>query len=161
MIKIIPQFLSIVFISALSGSSLATTETADINLSFTHTNYVNLTGTVVGASRFFSAVDISDPQTPVTLGTLGLESNMSGNCSMIFSTKNTFQLEHIVTSKVLAKYRLWYRGQEITLNTNEVLSACNISATPLEFSTTKRLKGKGKVKQGIYQDIVTVTVTTQ
>ena len=164
MIKISPKILSIIFISAFSVSSLATTDTADINLSFKHTNYVNLTGTVVGVTRFFSVDDLKPIGNrfgqKVTLGTLGLESNMIGSCTISFTSVNDFKLRHIVTNKRLANYRLFYRGKKVTRRRNEVdTPGCNITPTALKLSTNKRFRKR--VKSGIYQDIVTIVVTTE
>lgn len=164
MIKIPPKFLSILFISAFSSSSLATTDTSDINLSFTHTEYVNLTGTVVGASRYFSVDDVKPVGNgfgpKVSLGTLGLNSNMLGTCTISFTSVNDFKLKHIVTNKRLASYRLFYRGKKVTRRRNEVDTAtCNVNPSVLKLSTNKRFRKR--VKSGIYRDIVTITVTTQ
>ncbi|MEE9444596.1 MAG: hypothetical protein V3V19_02915 [Cocleimonas sp.] len=164
MIKITPKFLSIIFISALSGSSFATSDTSDINFSFTHTEYVNLTGTAVGASRYFSDNDVRPVGNgfgpKVSLGTLGLESNMPGSCTISFTSVNDFRLRHIISNKRLAGYRLFYRGKKVTRRRNEVVTpSCSVTPSVLELSTNKRFRRR--VKSGIYQDIVTVTVTTE
>jgi hypothetical protein len=144
------------------GVALAA-DTTTVELEVTHTPYVKLLGSVVGASKFFSVTDIKPVgggRPKVTVGFLGLESNISGSCTVDFSTQNNFKLRHIVSNQRLTRYILKYRGQKIKKNAPTiVLPSCNLNLRPL------KLKRKGPFKNnpqaGIYQDIVTITVTTQ
>jgi hypothetical protein len=161
---ITPKFLSLTLLLVSVVTSYATTNTTDINLSFTHTNYVNLTGTVVGASRTFSENDVKPVGNgfgpKVSLGTLGLESNMLGACTITFTTANNYRLRHIVSNKRLAAYRLFYRGTKLRKKNNHIdLPSCNLPPRKLKLSTKKNFRQN--VAAGIYRDIITITVTTQ
>ena len=156
-----PFLLSILLIIDLS---LAATDSSQINLAVTRVDYVKLTGTVVNASRTFSVQDIKPvgnrrrgPR--VELGTLGIESNMPGNCDLEFSTQNRFKLRHIISNKRLTRYRLRYRNKRITRRRNRMTLPCNVINSPLEFQSRGRFRNN--VEPGIYRDVVTITVTTQ
>ena len=143
----------------------AANDTTSINLELTHTVFVNLVGTVVGAEKFFSVDDIKPagrrgPGPTVSLGTLGVESNISGSCTLDFSTRNNFRLRHTVSNRRLTNYRLNYKGSRINRrNTTMVLPSCNEVQSSLDFTATGRFRRN--VSSGIYQDVVTITVTTQ
>ncbi len=158
--------IKILLVSLFSFSvavSFAATKTINIGLQSTHTPYVNLLGSVVGASRYFSITDIKPVgggRPKVTLGLLGLESNISGSCTLSFTTQNDFKLRHIVSNQRLTRYILRYKGQKIKRNTPTiVLPSCNVSLDPLKLK--RRGPFKNNPQAGIYRDIVTITVTTQ
>ncbi len=69
--------------------TFAASDTAEINLNLNYTPYVKLIGTAPGRTRYYSNTDIVNWVTPsvVSLGTLGLESNVGGNCDINFSTQ--------------------------------------------------------------------------
>ncbi len=142
-------------------SAVNKTQILDLNVTYTH--YVTLLGSAVGATKYFLIEDIkplSGGRPKVTIGLLGLESNLSGSCTLNFSTQNNFKLKHTVSNKRLTRYILKYKGKRISKNKPTiVLSSCNVPASPLKL----KRKGafKNNVKSGIYQDIVTITVTTQ
>jgi len=154
---ILPILLSV-------GFAFAATDSSQINLSLTHVNYVKLTGTVVNASRFFSVRDIKPRGNRrrgpwVELGTLGIESNMLGNCDLEFTTQNRFKLRHIISNKRLSRYRLKYKNKKIRKRKNKITLPCNAANSSLSFQTVGRFRNR--VKAGVYRDIVTITVTTQ
>ena len=154
-----------IFLSLLFGIAFAATDSTEIGLQVTRVDYVILTGTAVGASRYFSVDDIKPagrrgPGPTVTLVTLGLESNMSGNCTLDFSTQNNFRLRHIVSNKRLTRYRLEYQGTRIKANKPQIiLPSCNVANSPLDFTAVGRFRRR--VEAGIYRDIVTIVVTTE
>jgi len=87
---------AIAFLLFVSTSSMAKagTDSAAIKLSLTYAPYVKLTGTAPDASRFYDNSDVYNFLSPanVNLGTLGLESSMSGLCDVSFSTLHNFKL---------------------------------------------------------------------
>lgn len=161
-------FTPIIFASILylfSNSIFAANESTQIDLQLTHIEYVNLIGNVVGASKYFSVDDIepagnSGPGPTVSLGQLGLEGNTVGSCTLDFSTINNFRLRHTVTNRRLTRYRLNYKNKKINKkNTSMTLISCNEAQSSLDFTAVGNFRRN--VKSGIYQDIVTITVTTQ
>ena len=91
--------------------AFAATDTTQIDLSVTHVPYVKLIGTAPGSSRFYGNNDIANWIFPsiVDLGTLGLETNVGGNCDINFSTLNNFDLLHTVSNNSLTKYKILYQ----------------------------------------------------
>lgn len=159
-----PKIFISILILFLANSIFATENTATIDLSVTHTEYVSLTGTVVGANRVFSDDDVR-PQSngqrgpKVELGTLGVKSNIPGNCTLSLTTANGFRLRHINTNQRLAGYRLLYQGQRFNRRNSDITQSCNTDPSPLEFSTNKNYRNT--MQTGIYQDKVTIVVTTE
>jgi hypothetical protein len=152
----------------LSSIGLATTDQADIELQFTHTPYVSLTGTAPGSSRMYENTDIANWIFPtvVDIGTLGLDSNVPGDCDVSFSTLNNFDLLHTVSNASLTQYKLLYQSQEFGLANNPTLSIpCNTTPTMFQFKPTGIVFGNfsaaSLIQNGVYRDVVTVVVTTQ
>lgn len=162
--------LKLALLSAISCSfaynAYAANDTSVINISHTYTPFVNFTGTAPGASRFYdndALVNFVFPLS-VNLGTMGLESNISGNCDLDFTTVNDFQLLHTVTSNSLGDYSIQYQGQEFNQASNPQLELpCTSAATNLNFILTG-VSFSGFdffIEDGVYQDIISVVVTTQ
>jgi len=156
--------MMIAIIGAVSTVNIANAagESTDILVRVIHDQYVRLTGTAVGSSRMFSVDDVKPPNGSkplLSLGTLGLQSNIAGNCSMDFSTANNFRLRHTVSNKKLTSYILKYRNKRITRRKHTLTMPCNVLPTTLAFK--RRGKFRNRVRSGIYSDIVTITVTTE
>ncbi|GAA0396087.1 hypothetical protein GCM10009133_01460 [Cocleimonas flava] len=152
-------------VSAFSTAHAASDNT-EITLSHTYAPYVNFTGTAPGASRFYDNGDVLNFIFPVqvNLGTMGLASNVSGDCDLDFSTQNNFKLRHTVNNDDLANYRIIYRTVTFEETSNPQLSIpCNTNPTDLDFILVGwSLAGfDAFIPAGIYRDVVTVTVTTQ
>ena len=152
----------------VSSNAFAATDTTDVDISVTHTPYVNFTGTAPGSSRFYGNNDIANWIFPaiVDLGTLGLESNIGGNCDINFTTLNNFDLLHTVSGNSLTKYKVIYQGQDFSQTSNPQLSIpCTTLPTTIEFSPTQIVFGnlfpQLLIESGIYQDVVSIVVTTQ
>lgn len=154
----------------LFGSQLtyAATDQTDININVTHAPYVTLIGTAPGSTRYYGNNDIANWIFPsiVDLGTLGLESSVSGNCDMNFSTVNDFQLLHTISGNRLTRYKILYQSQEFRETSNPTLTIpCNTVPTTIEFSPTQIVFGNILpsllIESGVYRDVVTVVVTTQ
>jgi len=151
--------------SATSGLLYAASEGKSVDLAVTFVNSIKLTGTVVGATRTYSSTEIRSatkkvPHPTITLGTLGIESNNPGNCTLSFSTLNGFSLIHTQQGQPLTSYELDFKAQTINpANLSILLPSCNTLPSPFDFRATGNIKKK--VKAGVYSDIVTITVTTQ
>jgi len=106
MIKLNPTLAAGVLFAVINISPAdgwAATEHSDIQINVIHDEYVRIVGTAAGASRMYSNYDVATwifPNT-VDLGTIGLESNMSGNCDFSMTTINNFRLLHTVTGESL------------------------------------------------------------
>jgi len=152
-----------------SNSALnAATDQTDIEFSYTYTPYVKLIGTAPGSSRMYGNNDIANWIFPsvVDIGTLGLESNVGGDCDMNFSTLNNFNLLHTVSGNSLTKYKILYQSQEFGLDSNPTLSIpCNTTPTTMQFTPTQIVFGNLLpslfIESGVYRDVITVVVTTQ
>ncbi len=160
------KIVAVLLCMSASLTAKAATDHADITLSHTYEPYVNFTGTAPGASRFYDNDDVYHFIFPVrvNLGTMGLESNTTGDCDLNFSTVNNFKLRHTVSNQTLSKYRVLYRGYSFSRSNNpELTIPCNTTPTALDFILTGwSLAGyDGLIPAGIYRDIITVTVTTQ
>jgi hypothetical protein len=156
--------LLVVTILVTPNTSFAKTDTTSININTNYTPFVNLAGSVVGLDKTFAAGDIKPRGNrrkgpKMTLGTLGLESNISGSCSLKFSSQNTYKLRHVVSNKLLTRYILRYQGNRITRKKTEIVVPCDQAIKPLIFRAVGRFRRN--VKTGTYRDIVTITVTTQ
>jgi len=165
MIKTFKTITAIMTLLISTSAIVAVEDTSTIDLEFTHTEYVNLIGTAVGASRFWTVDDVQPvgnrrrgPR--VSIGTLGLESNATGDCELDFSTQNNFRLRHTVTNQRLSNFRLRFRGTNITRRRNRQMTVpCNFNPRNFQFQTTGNFRQNPQA--GVYQDIITVTVTTQ
>ena len=163
--KTILACLSLFSYTAISH---AASDQTDIELSLTHTEYVKLTGTAPGSSRQYDNNDIANWIFPsvVDLGTMGLESNVGGNCDLNFSTLNNFQLLHTVSGNRLTKYKILYQNQEFGRTSNPTLTIpCTTLPTTIQFTPTQIVFGNIfpalLIESGNYRDVVTVVVTTQ
>ncbi len=164
--KKLAGILSVSFLLLSSAATLkAAQDTTEINLDVTFVEYVNFIGSAVGSSNFFTVDDIKPVGTRrrgprVDLGRLGLESNSAGDCDIDISTANNFRLRHTVTNQRLTRYRLRWKNRNITRNRNRQFTLpCNTNATRFRFQAVGNFRNNPQA--GIYQDIVTVTVTTQ
>lgn len=159
-----------------SCSAFAATDETVIDLSYTYTPYVNFIGTAAGASRFYDNGELASGFNTiwVNLGTLGLESNVPGNCDLSFTTVNNFTL--LSTSSnggnlgggSIGAYSLRYRNQVFGNAANpsnlDTSLPCSSLATPIDFKLNRNFSFIGfnrAIRAGVYQDIVNITVTTQ
>ena len=155
----------ILTVSAFSTSNAATDST-EITLSHTYEPYVTFTGTAPGASRFYDNNDV----VPIlfgaltNLGTLGLDSNVGGNCNINFTTVNNFALKHTENGNIFGDYNIEYKNNTFGKSSNSQLELpCTSDATDLNFIITGPSLGGNDLllAAGVYQDIVSVVVTTQ
>ncbi len=149
----------------LMGISYAATKSGNIQIAVGQFSYVNLKGTVVGAFKHFTVDEIKPNGNRrkgpwLKLGTLGLNSNISGNCDLEFTSLNNFKLRHTQTNKVLSKYRLKYKRKRITRNNNHISLRCKVRKRALKFQSIGRIQNQ-IIPAGVYRDVITITVTTQ
>jgi len=147
------------------GLSYAATKSGHIQIAVGQFSYVNLKGTVVGAFKHFTLDEIKPTGNRrkgpwLKLGTLGLDSNVSGNCDLEFTSLNNFKLRHTQTNQLLSKYRLKYRNHRITRKNNLISLPCKRKNKPLRFQSIGRIQNR-VITAGTYRDILTITVTTQ
>ncbi len=159
---------SLLLLLNTNNVTFAASDTAEINVNVNYVPYVKLTGSAPGSTRYYSNNDIANWIFPsvVDLGTLGLESNITGNCDISFSTQNNFKLLHTVSGNSLTKYKILYQSQNFSDTSNPTLTTpCTTVPTTIEFAPTQIVWGNlfpsVLIEPGIYQDIVTVVVTTQ
>ena len=158
-----PPLLLSSLLCALVSVSFAATETTNINLQVIHNEYVQLAGSAVGAERHFSVDDINPPgsfRPWLSLGKIGIASNVAGDCTINFSTLNTFEFKHTVSNKRLSQYKLFYKGKTIRNNKN-MTRTLPCTSPPLELMFKSVGTFKHQIESGIYSDTITITVTTQ
>lgn len=158
---------SIAFVLFSSAQTLnAAEDSTDIELNVDVSEYVNIIGTVVGASKYYTADEIAPTGNNnrgdwITLGSLGFESNNTGDCDVEFSTQNNFQLRHTVTNERLTNFRLRYYGNNISRTKNQQqVYPCSVAVSGLQFQKVGAF-WREDTQDGVYQDIVTITITTQ
>jgi hypothetical protein len=159
-------FFSLLFV--INANTTAATKIANLNINITFDPYVKLIGTAPGATRVYDNDDIANWIFPsvVDLGTLGVESNLNGNCNINFSTINNFKLLHEINGAHLTKYKLLYESEEFSEISNPTLILpCNTSPTIFQFVPTQivwpNIFPSFTMQHGIYEDTVTMVVTTQ
>lgn len=150
----------------LAYSTYAANDSAVIDISHTYTPYVNFTGTAPGASKFYDNDDLVNFIFPLTvnLGTMGLESNVGGNCDLNFTTQNNFALEHTIIPTTGGDYTINYQGQSFSSANNPTLTTpCTTAATDIDFILNNNtiIGFDNFIPSGVFQDIVNVVVTTQ
>lgn len=162
---VVASIASMLFL--MNSSSLhANTDSTDITLSHTYVPYVNFTGTAPGASRFYDNDDLVNFVFPITvsLGTMGLESNVGGDCDLDFSTQNNFELEHTVIPTSGGDYTVNYQGQTFNSTNNPTLTIpCTTIPTDISFvlNNLTIIGFDPFIPSGVFRDVITVTVTTQ
>lgn len=147
------------------GISYAATKSGNIQLAVGQFSYVNLKGTVVGAFKHFTVDEIQPSGNKrrgpwLNLGTLGLQSNVSGNCNLEFTSLNNFKLRHTQTNQLLSKYRLKYKRKRITRRNNHITLRCRARKRALKFQSIGKIQNQ-VIPAGVYRDVITITVTTQ
>ena len=159
--------LGLSFFFLTSGTNAVTKQT-EIEMSYTHTPYVKLIGTAPGSNRVFDNNDIANWIYPVNvdLGTMGLDSNIPGDCDVNFTTLNNFNLKHTVSGSSLTSFEVLYRSEVFGTATNETLTMpCTSVPTSIQFKATGIVFGNiweaYLIQSGTYSDTVNVVVTTQ
>ncbi len=99
--------------------------------------------------------------TIISLGGVGVKSNIAGNCKVNFSTTNDYKLSHTtIIGKVLTSFSLKYENTVFNKNNSTaVTTSCNLSPTALTLNP-KAVDAATKIEAGTYKDTIIVTVTT-
>jgi hypothetical protein len=166
MMKLTPIHFILLSASLLSVMALksvyAATDTTSVSLVIGQQEYVNMIGTAQGSSHNFSVNDIEPTGAVypiVSLGTLGFESNNTGDCTLHISTANNFKLRHTVSNVKLTRYRLKYGGKNLSKLQPTKIFSCNTALSSLNFRAAGIFNPSPEA--GVYNDVVTLTVTTQ
>jgi hypothetical protein len=152
------NILSSLTLFLLVSGVYATSNISDIQLSFVKGNYLVLTGTAVGSVHNFSFDEIEN--NTVSLGTLGLSSSSSANCTVKFSSVNGYKLRHTVSNNVLTNYTVKYKNTDFSNPwwTPTLYTSCNTADSIVEMTVSSLPSSS---ESGIYRDIITVTIATQ
>ncbi len=148
-----------------------TTDSKTILLEAEVADYLQLVGTSVnGATKTIDTVNTANADgtavsssTAKSLGTLGLTSNIPGNCTIKFTSINEFKLVGVAAgpltpAETLNTYTLEYAGASITNGGEKANLTCRTTEpTNLQYlpNTSTQLVGRGT-----YTDTITVTVTS-
>jgi len=147
---------------ATSSLAIAATDTTTVQINVTKNAYVNFIGTLSTSPTV--ALDVNTLAGTNTLGTLGLESNTTGTCTVSFASANDYKLVHTVDNTLnLGVYSISYAGVTNTSGNsgNDFVSAaggCNATASNFDITHPAL---PAVVTAGTYNDTVTMVVTTQ
>ncbi len=162
-------FTSASAVFLLSSSFLVTstfavqTDSSQIIINVTKGDFVNFTGTVDSAAAAnLSIAEVTNTST--SIGTLGLESNVAGDCTVAFTSTNAYKLMNgPIALHGAGTYSLAWNGSTINATSPSVTIAgtsCNLANTAMSIVTTG-LTPANTVVAGTYTDTVSMTVTTQ
>ena len=156
---VLQVFALIAFMFTCSGT-VASFNTKTINITVTQGTYAELTGTAADGNIKKVSMDNITANSKVSLGTLGVNSNGS-SCSIAFSTLNNYSLKHETTGGQLKRYSLNYLGSNISNNANAKvdLNSCVMAPTALNFVSSGNMPAT--IEDGIYKDIMTITLTAE
>jgi len=143
---------------ASSTIAFAATNSKTVQINVTEGPYVTLTGTAITApTSDFLTTNLGTAQ---TIGTLGFDSNVTGNCVVEFVSANAYDLLHAGTSAKLVDYKITYDTTDIIDNTNNTVTKDCLTATPSALSWISTTPPPATIAAGTYTDTVTITVTT-
>ena len=154
---IAPSLLLVAFFNVANAAD----DSSNIYISVGQQEYLYMVGTAVGGTNNFSVGDIEPTGTApiVSLGTLVFESNVTGDCSLNVSTANDFKLRHTVSNVKLTRFRLRYKGKNLSRSQPVKTFPCNSPLSSLNFMAVGIFNSNPEA--GVFQDTVTLTVTTQ
>ena len=73
---------------------------------------------------------------------MGLESNISGDCDISFSTLKKIKLVHTVSNNTLTEYKVVYQNTDFGMASNPTFTIpCNTTPTSLEITPTQLVLG--------------------
>lgn len=148
---------------ATSSLAIAATDTTTVQINVTKDAYVNFIGSLSTSPTVALDVNTIGGAT-TTLGTLGLESNTTGTCTVSFASTNDYKLVHTVDNALnLGVYSISYAGVTNTSGNsgNDFVSAaggCNAVASNFDITHPAL---PAVVTAGTYNDTLTMLVTTQ
>ena len=138
-------------------------DNTNIIINVTKNDFVNFTGTVdTAATAGLSIAEVTNSTT--SIGTLGVASNVTGDCDVDFSSENGYKLLNGgVALHGENTYLLSWNSSSIdAANPTVTLSgtSCNLANTALSVVTTG-LTPANTIAAGTYSDTIAMTVTTQ
>lgn len=148
---------------ATSTVAFAATDNGSININVTQSEFVALTGTAfdntAAAPATFTTTQLDGSFTgaALSLGTVGLDSNLLGNCNIQFNSTNSFSFKDGTTT--LVGYGLTYDGAAVAAATN-IPKTCQFTAAALTLKASAALPVANLIAAGTYSDVITVTVTS-
>ncbi len=148
---------------ALSSMVYAASDNKNLDINVTHIEFLRFIGSAADATRYLSPDQIrgasnNGPHPTISLGTLGLESSISGICTLVFESVHDFELKPSQGNAIFAKYKLDYKGNTIQLSNPTMTLPCSSPPSSIDFTAVGKMKNKAKA--GGYSDIVTITVTS-
>jgi len=148
---------------ATSSVAFAATDTTSITINVTKDAYVNFIGTVDTATTKTLTLAEADNAT-TTIGDLGLESNTTGTCDVVFTSSNDFKLKHDTNAALFlhgaSQYTVNWDGDAVSSGSQTVsLPSCNKVVG--DFDVIMPSLPVGVVTAGTYSDTLTMVVTTQ
>jgi hypothetical protein len=148
---------------ATSTATFAATDSGTININVTQSEFVALTGTAFDntaaapATFTTTALDASFGGAGLSLGTVGLNSNLLGNCNIQFSSTNSFSLKDGTTT--LVGYGLTYDSTAVVAAT-DITKSCQFTAAALTLNSSAALPAANTIAAGTYSDVISVIVTS-
>jgi len=121
-----------------------------------HNEPLKVTGSAFDENRKLTRiVDIQQKNT-IPLGSFAMQSNT--NCDISFKSKNNFTLKHAnLPNERLANYRVAFDGEDVN-EEGPVSTNCNFAAKDISLKPSK--VWSRKVKQGYYEDTLSMVITT-
>ncbi len=145
---------------ATSSLAIAATDTTTVEINVTKDAYVNFVGTLSTSPTV--ALDVNTLAGTQSLGTLGIESNTVGTCTVTFASANNYKLVHTVDAALdLGDYTISYAGvsnSAASSGNDYVAATCNEAASSLSITSPAL---PAVVIAGTYNDTLTMVVTTQ
>jgi hypothetical protein len=146
---------------ATASFATAATDTTTVEINVTKDAYVNFVGSL-STSPSVSLDIITMGGATTTLGTLGIESNTVGTCTVTFASANDYKLVHTVNGALdLGDYTISYAGvsnSAASSGNDYVATTCNEVASDMTIAHPAL---PAVVTAGTYNDTVTMVVTTQ
>jgi hypothetical protein len=144
----------------LAVSSAALAVDRNIELVASEGELLELYGDAFGEPKALD-MDTIKAGTTISLGGVGVKSNISGSCKVNFSTTNNYKLSHTtIIGEVLTSFSLKYADTTFSRgNTTAVTTSCNVSPSALTLNPAVVDPDK-VIKSGAYKDTIIVTVTS-
>ena len=159
--KFTKNLLASAVLLATSSIAFAASDSTEIEINVTKDAYVNFVGTLAGnVVKPLTLAEVDN--TTTTLGTLGIESNTTGTCTVAFSSLNDYKLIHTTDAALnLGDYSISYAGvSNSAASSGNDYVAANCNEAPSNFDMTSPALPP-VVIAGTYSDTITMTVTTQ
>jgi len=142
---------------ATSSVALAATDTKSVQINVTQSEFVNIIGTALTNVNTFDSSQMNG--SPISLGDLGLDSNLAGGCDISFASTNGYLLNN-GSGATLVSYELTFAGLPIPPVPVPLAIPCQFTPDALTFASTSALPAANTIAAGTYSDVVTITVVS-